>query len=948
MKGVRAIARRDLLSTFLVPTGWIVLAGWALVAALVFVFATFREGQPATLRAVVSIAGWALVVVAPAISMRSFAEEARLGTLEVLLTSPLGAIELVLGKLLAAIAVLAVLGLPIVALGGVAELYGDPDPGELATGLLGLILSGTALVSIGILVSTRTSSQVVAYLVTFFAWFAIILLAKGLPAVVPELVAGELGDPTRLLAWLDRLRSLDPLMRLDDFAIGLLDTGNIAYFLAIIVFFTIASAVSLSAPRRPRPAGRGRRLLGGLATVVGLAGVAVASVAGTSLLEAPALRFEADLTKTRAYSLRPTTIDLLESLEPGWSIRLLVAEDDTDPVTMRLVDEVVSRMDATTPNLVAERIDPVDPRSVGRYESFLEEMVERDRDTIEVWNASIERGLAAFESLRELGRGLAPSAAETVASLGPDDPARAAVERIGLVLGTLADEGGAFTDFVNDAMASNARRPLPDWRLARASVAGNDATYATELEQLADTLRAWSIDPAMSPGVRRWADEIVLPVEEIAADLRLAASDLETLETRTPLAIATLAASIEAGDLAIVDGPRGSVIIPAWQLFPASTVRGGGDGAVIGFDRRFQGEETLAAAIRSLRIGAMPRVVVVHAEDRTMLRPTDEGMEVAGIVDALRTARFQVEEWMPGRTPRPATDPDRTTVWFVTPPLQRTGLEYSESERALIDATMALLAEGEPVMITFARSLLPLVGQADPWATIAAGYGVEVDTGRVIFEWSPDLADGGAVRTWQEIDAPPASGEGPAAAVAESLRGKRLFLSHPTPITVDPEVAGRVGVLAEVRPGPLRWIESDWRGDGASITGPSDDGRLEGSVPVAVAIEVPGGSGRPQRVALIGSGGWGLSAIVNEAGTLGGDRVVLANPGNRELALSGISWLAGLDELVATAASGREVARFEGVTESARTTWGLLLPAIFGGGPLVLGAVVWSIRRAGR
>jgi hypothetical protein len=377
-------------------------------------------------------------------------------------------------------------------------------------------------------------------------------------------------------------------------------------------------------------------------------------------------------------------------------------------------------------------------------------------------------------------------------------------------------------------------------------------------------------------------------------------------------------------------------------------VRGGGDGAVIGFDRRFQGEETLAAAIRSLRIGAMPRVVVVHAEDRTMLRPTDEGLEVAGIVDALRTARFDVEEWMPGRTPRPAADPDRTTVWYVTPPLQRSGMEYSESERALLDATTALLAEGEPVMITFARSLLPLVGQPDPWATIAAGYGVEVDTGRVVFEWSPDLADGGAVRTWQEIDAPPTSPAGPASAVAEAMRGKRLFLSHPTPITIDPEMRGRVGVLAEVRPGPLRWIESDWRGDGASITGPSDDGRLDGPVPVAVAIEAPTDAGRPQRIALIGSGGWGLSAIVNEAGTLGGDRVVLANPGNRELALSGISWLAGLDELVATAASGREVARFAGVTESARTMWGLLLPVLFGGGPLLLGAGVWSIRRAGR
>ena len=63
MRGTLAIARRDLVSTFLVPTGWIVLAGWGLLAALVFILATFREGQPATLRVVVSIAGWAMMVV---------------------------------------------------------------------------------------------------------------------------------------------------------------------------------------------------------------------------------------------------------------------------------------------------------------------------------------------------------------------------------------------------------------------------------------------------------------------------------------------------------------------------------------------------------------------------------------------------------------------------------------------------------------------------------------------------------------------------------------------------------------------------------------------------------------------------------------------------------------------------------------------------------------------
>ena len=83
----------------------------------------------------------------------------------------------------------------------------------------------------------------------------------------------------------------------------------------------------------------------------------------------------------------------------------------------------------------------------------------------------------------------------------------------------------------------------------------------------------------------------------------------------------------------------------------------------------------------------------------------------------------------------------------------------------------------------------------------------------------------------------------------------------------------------------------------------------------------------------------------SEAGTLGGDRLVLANPGNRELALSSIAWLAGLDDLVATAATGREISRFSGLSSDARAAWGLALTVFLGLGPMLLGTMVWSMRR---
>ena len=944
MKGMLAIARRDLASTFLVPTGWIILAGWGLVASIIFAFASLREGEPATLRAVISMAGWAIAVVAPAISMRSFAEEARLGTLEVLLTSPLSALELVLGKFLAGVGVLLVLGIPILVLFGVAEIYGNPDPGELGSGLLGLLLAGATLIALGLLVSTRTSSQVVAYLVTFFLFFAVILIAKGVPALI-ELLPADLLAPGQTLAWIEWTSGLDPLLRLDEFAIGLFDSANLGWFIAVAVFFLFAGGVSLAAPRRIRPATRSGRAIALFFSATGVLGAGVAAVAFSVLLESPPLRIEADLTKTRAYSLQPTTVDLLKQLEPGWSVRMLVARDDADPVTMRQVDEVVLRMDEVTPNLEAERIDPVDPRSIGRYEAVLESLVSRDAATIAIWEREIQTGVEAFESLQAVGRDVAPSAVELLAELSAESPIRSLIERIGLVFGTLADQGGAFTAFVDECLRSTSQQPLPNWRLARASLAANNGKQAGEIEQVADVLRQWEIDPGIPASARDWSAKTIPAIESVAVLLRASSDELDVLENDHPLVVAVIAESIAAGDVAIVDGPHGSLVIPAWQLFPASAVREGSDGAVVGFDRRFQGEETLAAAIRALQIGQMPQVVFVHAEDRSLLRDRDDGLEVAGITNALRTARFDVVEWIPGRTERPGAASGRTTVWFVIPPLQRKGLEYNDAEKALLGAATGLIAEGQPVLLTVARSMLPLVGKPDPWSTVASTLGVEIDTAQVVFEWLPDAAEGGSVKTWQEIDGHPTANEAPGGAIIEALRGKRLFVSHATPIGLAPTTTGSAVVLAEVRPSALRWLENDWRGDGAQIEEMPGGRRLEAPIPVAVAVEAMGENGM-QRLVAVGSGGWALSALVNEAGTLGGDRLVLTNPGNRELALSSIAWLAGLDELVATAATGREISRFSGLSDGSRVAWGLGLVGLLGLGPMFLGTLVWSMRRA--
>ena len=929
MKPMLAIARRDFAGMFLTPSGWVILSVWGCIASLIFVFSTLREGEPANLRAVVLMAGWMLAVLAPAISMRTFAEEARQNTLETLLSSPLTAGALVVGKFIACCMVLLTLAVPVLVLALVAEFYGRPDPGELASGLLGLLLLGMAMTSLGVLISTRTSSQVVAYLLTFFTWFAVVLIAKGLPAILPQILPANAS-----IEWIDQMRGFDPLVRLDEFALGLFDSGNLMWFLALTSFFLLAAGVSIGASRRRRAFTARGRLGSALATLVFLIGGVAASWGVVSIFESPVLRIEADLTKTRAYSLSSATVELLEDLEPGWSIKLLVSDDTSDPVTVRLVDEVLERMTQATPSLTAERIDPVDPTSVGRYESLLESLLDREQDEITDWNTAIELGLEAFGGLRNLGVSMGPSAVDACRTIPADAPIRNAIERVGQTMGTIAAQGGAFEEYLWEALKSTADRPLPDWALVKASLVSNNELYAGQLEQLADLMRSWMIDESLPEAAIQWSAEFVDSVEKVTIQLRTSVQALQLLK---PLQAARLGAAIALGDAAIVDGPKGTLVIPGWQLFPASAVREDG-GAVIGFDRRFRGEETFAAAIRSLRLGSMPRVVFVHPEATTMLRPRDDGMDVSAVAEAMKTARMDVEEWMPGQTVRPGPLVDRPTVWVVMPPLRRKGLEYDDNEKALLDATKSLLAEGEPVLLTTARSMLPMVGQDDPWQSILEDFGVRVDTGDVIFEWLPAASSEGdsGVITYQEIDAYPSE----SGVVGGALRGKRLFLNHPTPIRVDDSQRNDFTVIAEVSPSVLRFVESDWRGDGERITRLPEEKRFDSSQPVVVSMERDG-----NRVIVVGSGGWLLSGLVNDSGTLGGDRVILSNPGNRELALSGVSWLAGMDELVATASTGREVTRFSGVTPGTRLLWGVLLPTLLGIGPLVFGGIVWAARR---
>jgi ABC-2 type transport system permease protein len=230
------IARREGGAFFASPVGWTVCAVFYLVAGLVFVGLLLRTrqtmlsmAQSANLQASpvgLHVNDWVirpylynlgsvLLFFIPLLTMRSFAEERRSGSLELLLSFPLRGHELVLGKFLGAcLCLLALLSVvPIHA--AVLAIASRPDWGAALVGFLGLLLLGVFMLSLGILISALSQSQVEAGVLTLG-----ILLLLGLGPGVAEAASPGLA---RFLG------AVAVLGRFEDFTRGVLDLRHVAF-----------------------------------------------------------------------------------------------------------------------------------------------------------------------------------------------------------------------------------------------------------------------------------------------------------------------------------------------------------------------------------------------------------------------------------------------------------------------------------------------------------------------------------------------------------------------------------------------------------------------------------------------------------------------------------------------------------------------------------------------
>lgn len=665
-----------------------------------------------------------------------------------------------------------------------------------------------------------------------------------------------------------------------------------------------------------------------------LAGVGLCVAAGSAgvLLQHPQLRAQVDATKTRAYTLSDSTTALLKRLEGDWSVSMIMVEQDADPAVVRQIDEVLERYAEAAPRLSVSRIDPTNPASIGDYERLLSRMQSSYAEQIRAYDDAIGRGLKAYDSLRSFADRQVGVIGELLTALGRDDAQRNQLQQLRSELLQFTEQSNQFLSIVAKLRATSAAQPIPDYDAARSALAANHAHWASQLDGVSRLMARWLSAVATSAAVRAYAESATSEFESVAQSLKNSQDELTRLE---PLELTEIGRQLAEGECAILLGPNRAGVIPSWQIFP----RGGGQG-VVTFDRRFRGEEVISATIRSLQVRTMPMVVFVHGEEGTLLRRREGGMDLFAMGDALRAARYDVREWATTKGDRPAVSTGQKAVWIVVPPLQRTGLELSAGEKKHLEAVKGLIADGEPVLLSVARSLLPLFRQPDPWSTIAAEAGVVIDTGKVIFE-SIRVAQGASESSTYQVVRDMVDGS----RIAGAVDGQALLLNHPTPLGVSP--GDSVRVLAEIEPSATRWLENDWRDEGGTIQGAPTDKIFAAPQPVIAEAERPHplGTGR-QRLVVVGSAGWMMSVLADQAESLGGNRVALAFPGNREFMLSSVAWLAGLDDLIVPGGmAAQETARLDGVTEGVRTFWSIVVMGLLPAACVLAGGLVWMVRR---
>jgi ABC-2 type transport system permease protein len=252
MRNILAIAHKELKSYFSSPIGyvliglWVLLYGYFYISILAYFVRASMMGQMGQGPQAVNVnqdlirplfynVTIMVLFVLPGVTMRTYSEEKRSGTIELLLTSPVSDFQIIMGKFLGAMALYAaMLAVTLIHI-GILFVYGTPEWKPIATAYLGFFLLGGCFISLGLFISSLTKNQVIAFMATFSVFLFLWVINW-----IGSFVGPTASAITSYLSIIDHY---------DDFAKGVLDTTHLIYYLSFITFGLFLTAKSVDSER---------------------------------------------------------------------------------------------------------------------------------------------------------------------------------------------------------------------------------------------------------------------------------------------------------------------------------------------------------------------------------------------------------------------------------------------------------------------------------------------------------------------------------------------------------------------------------------------------------------------------------------------------------------------------------------------------------------------------
>ncbi|MCD6218439.1 ABC transporter permease subunit [bacterium] len=236
MKNVKTIMDKEIRAYFTSPMAYTALCLFLLISGVIFNSNILKEHSSEMINLFILMI-YLFIMIIPALTMHLFAEERRSGTIELLMTYPIQDWEVVMGKFLAGFALfmgmlLLTFHFPLFLL-----MWGNPDPGAILAGYLGLILLGGTFLSIGMLATSSTKSPNVAFIMAAGVLFGLTVIGQ---VAINFAGTGAIADFVSYISITEHFRN---------FTMGTINSKDIVFYLSVI-FFALFASIRLVEMRR--------------------------------------------------------------------------------------------------------------------------------------------------------------------------------------------------------------------------------------------------------------------------------------------------------------------------------------------------------------------------------------------------------------------------------------------------------------------------------------------------------------------------------------------------------------------------------------------------------------------------------------------------------------------------------------------------------------------------